>query len=478
MPHEPPAVVLVVDDQDAGRFAKATILRRAGFEVQEAGSGSEALAAAAARPPDLAVLDVHLPDMNGLEVGRRLRATCPSAASLQVLHVSGTAVSSADHARGLDQGGDAYLTEPIEPEVLVATVRALLRVRRAERALAAAVERERAARLEVEEASRLKDEFLATLSHELRTPLNAVMGWVWQLRHSRLEGAARERALDSLERNAALQAQLINDLLDISRISKGKLRLEMQLVDLREVIADAVESIGETTSRRRLAVQTSLDSVVVAGDPSRLHQIAANLLSNAVQYTPEGGSLTVTLAAEGDHARFTVQDTGAGIDPSFLPFVFDQFRQGEGRLSRKHGGLGLGLSVVRQLVELHGGEVAVESRGVGLGATFSVTLPRETLDAAPGRPLLDDAAVLLVGDEAALDETRMALEAAGAHVERAPSVARGRALLANRRFDAVLHDDSAGDAASLGVPSLSASHAQPAELVRRLARRIPGHTRA
>ena len=186
---------------------------------------------------------------------------------------------------GLEQGADVYLTEPVEADVLVATVQALLRVRRAEAALAVALDNERSAREAAEEANRAKDDFLATLSHELRTPLNAIMGWLWQMRHSQLSEAVRERALDSLERNARMQAQLINDLLDVSRISKGKLTLDLRWVDLREVAATACESTSALAEQQEVTIQTELSPAIVLGDPGRLQQIVGNLLTNAVQFT-------------------------------------------------------------------------------------------------------------------------------------------------------------------------------------------------
>ena len=414
--------VLVVDDNDAGRFAKAQTLRRAGFEVAEASTGTEAIATAARIHPDLAVLDVNLPDISGFDVTRRLRALDAPPPALQILQVSSTAIEPADRVRGLDQGADVYLVEPVEPEVLVATVRSLLRVRRAEAAMSAALERERRARALAEEAGKLREEFIATLSHELRTPLNASMGWIWQLRHTKLGEATYARALDSLERNARMQAQLINDLLDVSRVSKGKLHLQMRLVDLRAVIEDVAESIAEPTRGKRLALRLDLEPTCVAGDVGRLQQIVTNLMTNAVQFTPPDGRVTVMLRSDGDEALLTVDDSGAGIDPSFLPFVFDQFRQGEGGLTRKHGGLGLGLTVVQQLVELHGGSVSVTSPGSGKGSRFTVRLPREKSSAC-GRSVRE--APLLLQDvrvradfPTRVDEEslRAVLESSGARV--------------------------------------------------------------
>jgi signal transduction histidine kinase len=397
------STILVVDDTDASRFVKIQTLRRAGFRVIDATTGADALAQVARERPDLLVLDVNLPDMTGFEVTRRLREVSPESPALPILQVSATAISSADRVRGLDQGADVYLVEPVDAEVLVATVQALLRARRAEVALAAALERERRARKVAEEADRLKNEFIATLSHELRTPLNAVMGWIWQLQHTKLSDEARARALESLERNSRMQAQLINDLLDVSRASRGKLQLEMRLVDLKNVVTAAAESVSEAMERKHLDLQLRLQPAYVAGDEARLQQIVTNLLTNAVQFTPIDGRITVTLRVEDGDAVLSVEDTGAGIDPSFVPFVFDQFRQGEAGLARKHSGLGLGLAVVKQLVTLHDGSVTVASEGLGRGATFTVRLPRENASAADleqGSPvLLKDLRVLLITDD-------------------------------------------------------------------------------
>jgi signal transduction histidine kinase len=420
-------------------------LRRAGLRVREASTGREALAIVEAEHPDLVLLDVNLPDISGNEVCRRLRAEQrDDAPALQILHVSNTAVGTADQVRGLEGGADGYLTEPVDGSVLVATVQALLRVRRAEAALGAAVERERQARQAAEDLSRMKDEFIATLSHELRTPLNALMGWIWQLRHSTLNETARARALDSLERNAALQAQLINDLLDVSRSSKGKLGLELRLVDLRSVIDDAVESVREGAGGRQLNVQVTSVPAVIVADAARLQQVVTNLLTNAVQFTPEGGSIHVTLTTEGDQAIIRVRDTGSGIDPAFLPHVFDQFRQGEGVLSRKHGGLGLGLAVVYQLVELHGGTVTVASAGAGHGATFTVTLPREDVvendaHARTSVLALADVNVLLVEPASpAREGHRVILESAGARITLPGSAAEVAGLLGKGGVDVLV----------------------------------------
>ena len=463
------AVVLVVDDEDAGRFVKSQTLRRAGFEVHEAATGQAGLSLAEQLSPDLVVLDVNLPDMSGLEVTRRLRARDGESSTLPVLQVSNTAITIEDRVKGLEQGADVYLTEPIDAGILVATVRALLRARRAETQLAAALERERAARSAAEDANRLKDDFIATLSHELRTPVNALMGWIWQLRHSTLDDNARARALESLERNARMQGQLVNDLLDISRVGKGKLHLRMQRIDLRDVVHGAVDSVREAAAQKRVEVTVAGDEPsIVVGDHARLQQVVTNLLANAVQFTPQSGRIAVAIGADENRAIVTVSDNGEGIEPAFLPYVFDQFRQGEGGLTRKHGGLGLGLTVVRQLVELHGGTVGVSSTGRGAGTTFTVTLPREAGAAAveaPDRaPLVLASVRVLVVQDAPSDLVEI-LETSGAEATAVDSAQRAVDVLEQHATDVVVTSVSARFEAG-GVPVVAASNVNAGQLIR------------
>jgi PAS domain S-box-containing protein len=239
------------------------------------------------------------------------------------------------------------------------------------------LESERAARAEAERAGRMKDEFLANLSHELRTPLNAILGWSQILRTGRLDGEDSRQGLEAIERNARAQTRIIEDLLELSRIISGKVRLDVQRLDLSGVVAAAIDTVRPAAEAKGVRVHSALDPDAgpVSGDPNRLQQVFWNLLSNAVKFTPRGGRVQVLLERVSSHVEVGVIDTGEGIAPEFLPHVFGRFRQADGSTTRRHGGLGIGLSIVRQLVELHGGSVRVQSGGPGAGATFTVALP-------------------------------------------------------------------------------------------------------
>src|SRR5262249_28864427 len=249
--------------------------------------------------------------------------------------------------------------------------------KRAESERAELLEREKSALIEAKRANRVKDEFLAMLSHELRTPLNAILGWTRILRTGSIGEADRSRALETIERNAKSQARLIEDLLDVSRIIAGKLRLDVTPVDLTKVIADAIDVVRPAANAKGISVRVELDSraCCVSGDSARLQQTMGNLLSNAVKFTPNNGSVQISLQRKGDDVEISIADTGRGIDPEFLPFVFESFRQADSSLTRKHGGLGLGLAIARQLVEMHGGTVAAYSEGTGRGSTFVLRFP-------------------------------------------------------------------------------------------------------
>jgi signal transduction histidine kinase/ActR/RegA family two-component response regulator len=308
---------------------------------------------------------------------------------------------------------------------------------------------EQSARSAAEAANRMKDEFLATVSHELRTPLTAMLGWIWWLRRGPVDEAAQARALETVERNARAQAQLVEDLLDVSRIVTGKLRLDIRPCDLRDVIEAAVESGRAAADAKAIALETRMadEPRMVAIDPDRLQQVVWNLLSNAIKFTPVGGHVTVTLEQPPGEARIIVADTGDGISPMFLPYVFDRFRQAEASSTRTYGGLGLGLAIVRHLVELHGGTVHAASAGLGQGTTFTVMLPvragraAATTDAAAPRMrnaaarvqshALAGLTVLLVEDEEdARELMSIALAQHGASVTAVSSVASAREALA------------------------------------------------
>jgi PAS domain S-box-containing protein len=565
-----PATILNVDDNEPARYAKTRILLNAGYEVIEAATGAQALQLVRESRPDLVLLDVKLPDMDGYRVCQRIRSD-PESAATAVIQTSASFVDLDAHVRALEGGADSYLIAPFEPAVLVASVRALLRMRRAENELVetreafratfeqapvgiahvaedgtwlranralldmlgldlppsslfveslssarAKVEQqlerlfagtldsfsceehledanggwhdvsltvslvnapvgtryaivlledigeqkrseserrfaeqqrdqllasERAARLEAEHASQVKDLFLATLSHELRTPLNAILGWAQILRSGPRDPAAIEEAVDIIERNARAQSVLISDLLDVIRIVAGKVRLDTGSVSLAEVVSAAVATWRPDAEAKGIRLDERIGELgnPVFGDAARLQQIVWNLVSNAIKFTSRGGAVEVVLERHGPHARISVRDTGQGIEPKFLPHLFERFRQGDPSLSRRHGGLGLGLSIVRSLVELHGGRVRAHSAGEGQGSTFVVELPLGDLpcttgaqvssaeESAPPDALVGKRVLLVDDDYDAREFVRRMLVQHGAEV---CSVASGREALA------------------------------------------------
>jgi len=309
--------------------------------------------------------------------------------------------------------------------------------KQAEQERARLLVRERTARAEAESANRAKDEFLATLSHELRTPLTAILGWARLLRGGNLPEGTAGGALETIERNARAQSQLIDDLLDVSRIVTGKLRLDTRPIEIGRIIEAAVESVRPAARAKNIRLEVELEPLggPLLGDAGRLQQVAWNLLSNAVKFTPEGGRVGVLLRRAGPHAEVRVEDTGQGIGADFLPHVFDRFRQADGSTTRSHGGLGLGLAIARHLVELHGGAISADSDGEGRGASFTVRLPLPAAPSAGARPeqkpagvvspaaspvALKGLRVLVVEDETDTRElVTFALTAAGAEVKTA-----------------------------------------------------------
>lgn len=313
------------------------------------------------------------------------------------------------------------------------------------------LQQEQAAREEAERANRIKDEFLAVLSHELRSPLNPILGWSKLLQQRRLDAAKTATALETIERNAKLQVQLIDDLLDISRILRGKLRLTMRAVDLSLVISAALETVRLAAEAKAIHIQTLISTrpAIVLGDAGRLQQVVWNLLSNAVKFTPTNGQVTVALSSTDCQAQIQVTDTGKGINPDFLPYVFEHFRQEDGATTRKFGGLGLGLAIVRQMTELHGGTVAVDSPGEGQGATFTVQLPLAShLHVSPVIETSDHSTtdlsgirILVVDDEADSREfVAFVLEQAGAIVTPVASGIDALQVLSTTTFDVMVSD--------------------------------------
>ncbi|HEY9763290.1 MAG TPA: ATP-binding protein [Trichocoleus sp.] len=333
----------------------------------------------------------------------------------------------------------------------VVTMRDVTAQRQAQIDLARSLQAEQTAREHAETANRLKDEFLAVLSHELRSPLNPILGWTKLLRSRPFDPQTTDRALETIERNAQLQAQLIEDLLDVSRILQGKIALNLTDVNLASVIEAALETVRLTADAKSVALQTQIHDGVgqVKGDAARLQQIVWNLVSNAVKFTPQGGVIDVRLQRSGAYAQIQVKDTGKGIKPEFLPHLFEYFRQEDSTTTRKFGGLGLGLAIVRHITEIHGGTVWAESPGEGLGSTFTVELPLLPYSpAAPEQPKPNWKAVSLAGlhilvvdDEMDIrDVVAFVLEQAGARVRMAASATEALSLLKQDLPDVLVCD--------------------------------------
>ncbi len=318
------------------------------------------------------------------------------------------------------------------------------------------LESERAARAQAEHANRMKDEFLATVSHELRTPLNAIVGWTEVLATSGENWDEIALGIDIIKRNAMMQAQLIEDLLDLGRIATGKMVLDVEPVNLKTVIVEALASVQHAADAKRIAVARHLDDVrsVLMGDAKRLQQVVWNLFTNAIKFTDNGGLVSITLKQIGSELSLTIADNGCGIAPQFLPFIFERFRQADSSTTRQHGGLGIGLSLVKQLVDLHGGKVRAESKGEGQGATFVVTLPvsvaisgkntsQVRFPAVAEVPLADLSGiqVLALDDDAdSVHIVKRILTARGADVRTASSVVEAMGILKMFTPDVILSD--------------------------------------
>ena len=408
------ARILIVDDLPEKRLAYGAVLGGLDAELVMASSGKEALQLVLEEEFAVILLDVHMPGMDGLETAELLRQH-RNARHTPIMLVTAYA-DDVQRARGYELGVVDYIQVPVVAPVMRAKVGVFLdlfltraalaranhdlesrvdertaELLRSNERLQAEIEerlraenereellvRERLLRGQAEELSRLKDEFLATMSHELRTPLNAIFGWITLLRTRRLDEATQARAFETIERNARAQKRLIEDLLDVSRIVAGKIALELGDVVPQRVVEGAIATMQPAAQAKEVTIVPTLGEVtaVIRGDGARLQQIVCNLLSNAIKFTAPGGRVDVELAMSGDQVQISVVDTGQGIKPEFLPHVFERFRQEDGSISRRHGGLGLGLAIVRHLVDLHSGTVQAHSDGEGQGSRFTVRFP-------------------------------------------------------------------------------------------------------
>ncbi len=445
------ATILNVNDDEASRYMVSRMLQLAGYRVLEAATGVEALQRAQAKP-DVVVLDIKLPDLSGYEVCARLRAN-PETSSIAVLHTSATFVTPDKKAKGLDGGADAYLTQPFEASELIATVRSLLRMRLAEREMRRRAE-------ELAEADRRKDEFLAMLAHELRNPLAAITTAVGILdrRPAPDEKEARMRGI--IHRQARHLSRLVDDLLDVSRITQGKVELRREKCDLRSLLEQALTTERPLFEARGLTLDVALPErpLWLEADATRLEQVFVNLLDNAAKYTDAGGRVQVRAELElsgGEAvAVVRVKDSGIGIPAEALPRVFDLFAQVDTTLERSRGGLGIGLTLVRSLVQMHGGRVSALSEGMGYGSEFVVRLP---LLAATDAALLGPASacprggsprrILVVEDNPdARQSLHELLELWGHEVTPAPDGLSGLSLAVTRRPEVALVD--------IGLPGL------------------------
>ena len=472
-----PLVLVTEDNPEMLRFITESLA--AEYRTEAALDGEEGLQKALALRPDLILSDILMAPKSGEEMVRELRAH-PELDGVPVMLLTAVADGSL-RTKLLKEGAQDYLLKPFSIEELLARVSNLVTVKRAREALQRELETtghnlegliqelaqrtrsEQAARTEAEEANRAKDRFLAAVSHELRTPLTGILGWCRLLRGGNLDEDTALRALDTIERNTKLQSQLVEELLDISRIISGKLRLDLHPVGLTAVIEAALDAVRPTAESSGIRLNSTLDPAagLVRGDPDRLQQVVWNLVSNALKFTPAGGDVSVRLARLNSHLEISVSDTGRGISGEFLPHVFERFRQADTSNTQTNGGLGLGLAIARHIVELHGGSVRAESPGEGKGATFTVTLPlmeaeslkrlrggntdsrhsRGVEDRLAHAPDLKALRVLVVDDEAdTRDMLTVALGNCGADVSAVASTSE--ALEAIERFqpDVTLSD--------------------------------------
>lgn len=437
-----PVGILLVDDHPENLLALEAILTDTGHTLVHARSGAEALKALLGQDFALILMDVAMPEMDGYEVAELIRRRDRSR-NTPIIFLTANVKSDTHVVRGYAAGAVDYLFKPLAPEVLLSKVAVFVELytqrkalkeaadalksayddmehrvedrtselaatnrsleaeiaerQRVEVELAQLLEREQRVRVEAQAMNRLKDEFLATLSHELRTPLNAILGWTKILETGSRDNESIDRATRVIKRNAQAQAHLVADILDVSSIIGGKLKLHLEPVSLRTVIDAALEAVEPAADAKGIVIDTVFGDVApIIADRDRLQQIMWNLLSNAIKFTPKEGHVRIEVQAQARDIVVTIADSGQGIDPAFLPHVFDRFSQADGTFTRLHWGLGLGMAIVRHLVELHGGHVTAASDGKDQGATFTVTLP---VGASPGRePTLKPDGVAGVAD--------------------------------------------------------------------------------
>jgi signal transduction histidine kinase/CheY-like chemotaxis protein len=379
----------------------------------------------------------------------------------QIFDIEYRVLSAAGEIRWIRASGRTSYDEHNQPTRFDGTTQDITQRKQMEDERAMLLGSERAARMEAERANRLKDEFLATLSHELRTPLNAISGWTELLKQEPDDVLTVKEGMGAIERNVRVQTQLIEDLLDMSRITSGKVRLEVRAINLADVIHAAIETVAPAARAKNVTLVPILDprSGAVTGDPARLQQVVWNLLTNAVKFTPKGGEVQVLLEQVSSHVEVSVTDTGEGIPPEFLPHIFERFSQADGTPSRRHGGLGLGLSIVKTLTEMHGGKVSAHSEGSGRGSTFRLKLPLRVSSAednrriaahsaaapSPGRevglPQLSGARVLVLDDEPdARQVLRRLILGSGGVPELAATAQEAESLIAPFQPDVIVSD--------------------------------------
>jgi signal transduction histidine kinase len=380
----PAPLVLNVNDHAVSLYIVSKMLRGAGFRIAEARTGAEALAAAVApnERPEVIVLDVQLPDLSGFEVCRRLKSD-PETSDIKIVHTSAAFVTADSKLQGVEAGADGYLAQPFEPDELIATVRSLARLHATERDLIA-----RNAALVA--ADRRKDEFLAMLAHELRNPLAAIHAGLPLLERHGARDGVEARVREVLRRQTALLTRLVDDLLDVSRVTRNRIELQVAEIDVSHLVVQVCDGFRASVierSRQQLVIVLPDEPVTVSGDVSRLEQVLTNLLDNASKYSDPGTRIEVVLRAAGGRAELSVRDHGIGIDAATLPLVFELFTQAQTSLDRAHGGLGIGLTLVKALVELHGGEIEAASEGAGRGTTMTVRLPLREIAAEPRAPI-------------------------------------------------------------------------------------------